>query len=77
MNEYLKKIKKVIVEKSGADADEITETSYFQDDLNISEMELVEILSELEEEYHVNLIDEKDSIETVQDLIDLLVEQLE
>lgn len=75
--EYLKKIKKVLVEKTGIEADDVLESSYFQDDLNISDMELVEILSELEEEYQIELLGEKDNIETVQDLIDLLIEHLE
>jgi acyl carrier protein len=75
--EYFKKIKKVISEKTGLEMDEIHETSYFEDDLNIGEIELVEILSELEDEYNVELVAEKEEIETVQDLIDLLIEHLE
>lgn len=77
MIDYLKKIKKVITDKSGVDGEEVTENSYFQDDLNISEMELIEILSELEEEFHVDLLDQKEDIETVQELIEILTEQLE
>lgn len=76
-NEYLKKIKKIIAEKGGVEPDEIHESSYFEDDLNIGEIELVEILTELEDEFNVELIAEKGKLETVQDLIDLLMEHLE
>jgi acyl carrier protein len=74
---YLAKIKKIISEKTGLDVSEITEESYFEEDLNISEMELMEILSEVEEVLHVDLSEEKDEIETVGDLIDILIEKLE
>ena len=77
MNEYVKKIKKLIAEKSGHEPQEITEASFFEDDLNVGEMELIDILTELEDELHVELMDQKEDIETVQDLIDLVAEQLE
>lgn len=76
-NSYFKEIKRIIEEKTGLDPSEITEESFIEDDLNIGEMELIEILSDLEEKYHVELIKEKDSIETVQDLVDLLSEEIE
>jgi acyl carrier protein len=76
-DDYIKKIKKVIAEKSGQDISEIHEGSFFEDDLNIGEMELMEILTELEDQLHIELLDEKDNIETVQDLIDLVTEQVD
>jgi acyl carrier protein len=76
-SEYLKKVKKIISEKSGLEIEEIHETSYFEDDLNIGEIELVEILTELEDVYDIELVANKEEIETVQDLIDLLIEHLE
>jgi len=76
-SEYFKKMKRIIAEKGGVELDEIHETSYFEDDLNIGEIELVEILSELEDEFNVDLVEDKANLETVQDLIDLLIERLE
>lgn len=76
-SEYFKEIKKIIVEKTGLEPSEIVGESYFEDDLNIGEMELAEILNELEEKYHAELVDEKDKIETVEDLVDLLSEKIE
>ena len=77
MNETAKKIIKIIIEKTGHEHDEIDESSYFEDDLNIGEMELMEILTEIEEKFQVEVVQEKDSIETIGDLIDLVLEQLE
>ena len=40
-------------------------------------LELVEILENLEEEFTVELMEEKDKLEVVSDLVDLLTEKLE
>ncbi len=77
MNEYLTQIKKVIQEKTGHEAKDVQDTSYFEDDLNIGETELSEILAELEEIYQVDLVEEQGNIETVQDLVELISEQIE
>lgn len=77
MSEYLKKIKSVIEEKTGLDAGEVQENSFFEDDLNIGQMELLEILSELEEIYKVELVDEQENIESIQDLVELLSEKID
>ena len=45
--------------------------------LNIGETELSEILAELEEIYQVDLVEEQGNIETVQDLVELISEQIE
>lgn len=75
--EYFKEIRKIIEDKTGLEPSEITPESYFEDDLNLGEMELIEILNELEEKYHTELMNEKENIETVQDLIDVLSELIE
>lgn len=77
MSEYLPQVKRIIAEKAGVDVHEVTYESYFEDDLNVGEMELVEILSEIEEALQVELMDEKDNIESVGDLLDLLSEKLD
>ena len=77
MSDYLGKIKKVITEKAGLESSEISSESYIGDDLNIGDMELLEILEELEETFHVELIERSDSFETVQDIIDLLEEKIQ
>jgi acyl carrier protein len=78
MDEYLKKVRKLISEQTGMELDEINEDSYFEDDLNMGQMELVELLTELEEIYQVEgLLEEKENLETVQDIIDILVEKVD
>lgn len=72
-----KAIKQIVTEKTGVEPEEIEEGSYFEGDLNIGEFEMVEILSELEELFNVELIAIKDEVDTVQSLIDLINEQIE
>ncbi|NMB91611.1 hypothetical protein GYA37_02045 [candidate division WWE3 bacterium] len=77
MSDYYPKVKKVIAEKTGLEPSEINAESYFEDDLNIGEMELIEILEELEEIFHVDLIEDSDNFITVQDLVDALEEHIQ
>jgi len=78
MDEYLKKIRKLISDKTGIEPEEITDESYFEEDLNMGQMELVELLTDLEEIYQVeDLLEEKENLETVQDVVDLLVEKVD
>jgi acyl carrier protein len=75
--DYESKIKKIIADKAGVEPSEIHEESYFEDDLNLGDMELVDIIEELEEEFHIDLADEKKDIETVGDLIEAIAELVE
>lgn len=77
MHEYNKELIKIISEKTGVEPDEVSPESYFEEDLNISELELIEILTDLEEKYQVDLLEERENLETVQDLSDLLTELVE
>jgi len=77
MGDYLKKVKQIISAKAGVDVNEISKEDYFEEDLNIGELELIEILSEIEDALKVNIMDKKNDIECVQDLVDILAEKLE
>lgn len=77
MAEYFNTLKKLISEKAGVEPEEITEESFFEDDLNVSELEFLEILQELEERYNIELVEERENIESVGDLLNLLAEKLE
>lgn len=77
MTDYFSKVKHIIADKAGLDVTEVTPESYFEDDLNISEMELNEILTEVEESLHVDLLEDKANIESVADLLDILSEKLD
>lgn len=77
MGDYLKKVKQIISAKAGVDVNEISKEDYFEEDLNIGELELIEILSEIEDVLKVNIMSKKNDIECVQDLVDILAEKLE
>jgi acyl carrier protein len=74
---YFETIKAFIVAKFGIDAAEIHQDSFFEDDLNLSEVDLSEILLELEEVYKTDLMEEKENIESIEDLLDILTEKLD
>jgi acyl carrier protein len=75
---YINEVKNIIAEKSGVNVEEINEDSFFEDDLNLSNLEVVEILGDLEESYEIEgLLEQKDEIETVGDLLDLLSDHVE
>jgi len=77
MSEYLSRIKKLIADKTGLETSEINGDCFFEEDLNLGEMEVIEILSELEEIYHVNLVDDIGNFATVQDVVDALEEHIQ
>jgi acyl carrier protein len=77
MNEALTWILKILTQKFALDVEEVKPSSYFGDDLNMGEMEMTELLSDLEEGLHVELMEHQDSIETVKDLVELIQEQIE
>jgi acyl carrier protein len=77
VHNYLQTIKDVIANKTGLEPEEVTKDSFFEDDLNIGEMELIEILEELEDVYHTELTGEREDLESIQNLIDLLAEKLD
>ncbi len=78
MDEYLKKVIEIIINKTGMEAEEISETSYFEDDLNLGEIDLIEIIGALEEEYKIEFEeDEKEKLKSVMDLVEVVVEKVE
>ncbi|MBD3366416.1 acyl carrier protein [candidate division WWE3 bacterium] len=74
---YLKKVQKVILEKTGIEPEEVEPADYFAEDLNLGELELQEILEALEEEYELELTERIEEIETIEDLVTLLSEELD
>ncbi|MBI4758170.1 MAG: acyl carrier protein [Chloroflexi bacterium] len=72
------RLKRIIVEQLGVDEDEVSPEASFYDDLNADAVELVELLTTVEEEFGVEIPDfQARKLSTVQDLVDLLDEQLE
>lgn len=77
MDDYQKKIKKLVSEKAGVDLVEVTGEAFLEDDLNLGELEITELLEEVEEMFDLDLSEYKDTIETVDDLLGAVAECLE
>lgn len=52
------KVKEIIVEQLGVDADEVTETASFIDDLGADSLDTVELVMAFEEEFDIEIPDE-------------------
>ena len=71
-------IKKIISSKTGINKDTITLESAITDDLTLDSIEIFEILSEIEDEFSIEVEEDAyDSIKTVQDLVSYVENALE
>ncbi len=68
------KIKKIIAEKLSVDLSEIVPEASFIDDLGADSLDLVELIMSMEEEFDIEISDEKaEELVTVKDAIDYVV----
>lgn len=71
----LDKIKEIVVEQLGVDADQVTPEASFVDDLGADSLDTVELIMAFEEEFDVEIPDtDAEKIKTVQDVIDYIEE---
>ena len=69
------KVKSIIVEQLGVQADEVTESASFIEDLGADSLDIVELVMALEEEYDIEISDEDaEKILTVGDAISYISE---
>jgi len=67
------KVKEIVVEQLGVEADAVTETSAFVADLEADSLDIVEFMMALEEEFDVEIPDEDaEKIVTVGDAVKYL-----
>ena len=69
----LDKIKEVVVDQLGVDAEQVTPEAYFVDDLGADSLDTVELIMAFEEEFDVEIPDtDAEKIKTVQDVINYI-----
>lgn len=67
------KVKNIIVDEIGIDADKILPASDLRADLHFNSLEFAQLANSIEDEYCVEIPDEAlEDIKTVQDIVDLL-----
>ena len=70
MSETADRVKKIVVEHLGVDAEKVTEESSFIDDLGADSLDIVELVMAFEEEFGVEIPDDAaEKIGTVKDAI--------
>jgi acyl carrier protein len=67
------KVKEIIVDQLGVDADEVTNEASFIDDLGADSLDTVELVMALEEEFSMEIPDEEaEKIKTVGDAVEYI-----
>ena len=73
MSDTAERVKKIVVEHLGVDADKVTEQASFIDDLGADSLDIVELVMAMEEELEVENPDEEaENIKTVGDAINYI-----
>ena len=67
------KVRDIVVEQLGAEADDVTLESTFIDDLGADSLDIVELIMAFEEEFSIEIPDEAaEKIKTVQDVVNYI-----
>ena len=73
MSETSDRVKKIVVEHLGVEADKVTEEASFIDDLGADSLDIVELVMAFEDEFGVEIPDDAaEKIATVKDAIDYI-----
>lgn len=73
MSETADRVKKIVVEHLGVEAEKVTEDASFIDDLGADSLDIVELVMAFEEEFNVEIPDDAaEKITTVKDAIDYI-----
>lgn len=77
MSDYAHKVKEIIIEKLGVDAEKVTDDASFVEDLGADSLDTVELVMDLEEEFDLEIPDEEaEKLTTVGSAIKYLEEKL-
>mgnify|MGYP001458508096 FL=1 len=70
MDNILERVKQIVVDQLGVDEEEVTEKASFVDDLGADSLDIVELIMAFEEEFEMEIPDEKaEKIVTVGDAV--------
>ena len=73
MSDVAERVKKIVVEHLGVDAEKVTENASFIDDLGADSLDTVELVMAFEEEFSVEIPDDAaETIRTVGDAVSFL-----
>jgi acyl carrier protein len=73
MSDTAERVKKIVIEHLGVEADKVTEAAGFIDDLGADSLDIVELVMAFEEEFNVEIPDDAaEKIATVKDAIDFI-----
>jgi acyl carrier protein len=76
MSDVAARVKKIVVEHLGVEADKVTDNASFIDDLGADSLDTVELVMAFEEEFNVEIPDDAaESIVTVGDAIKFIKEK--
>ena len=75
MSEVAEKVKAIIIDNLGVDANEVTDSASFTNDLGADSLDTVELIMEFEKEFDIQIPDDKaEAISTVGDAIAFIEE---
>ena len=73
MSDVAERVKKIVVEHLGVDADKVTEKASFIDDLGADSLDTVELVMAFEEEFGIEIPDDAaEKIQTVEDAVNFI-----
>ena len=76
MSDIAERVKKIVVEHLGVEAEKVNENANFIDDLGADSLDTVELVMAFEEEFEIEIPDEDaEEMQTVSDAIDYLSEK--
>ena len=76
MSDVADRVKKIVIEHIGVEADKVVEKASFIDDLGADSLDTVELVMAFEEEFNVEIPDDAaETIQTVGDAISFLEKQ--
>lgn len=75
-DQVVSKVKEIIVDKLGVEESQVTDSANFINDLGADSLDTVELIMGFEKEFGIKVPDEETGIQTVQDAVNFIENQL-